>query len=229
MLHGLEAPDIRNSIRNELAALGAGQIAVNDADLTEPSAVERLIDDTESALGPVDILVNNAGLQHVAPIEAFPVDRWDVIQKVILQSSFLAIRRVVPGMRQRDWGRIINIVSAHGLVASRNKSAYVAAKHGQIGLTRTVALELAETRITTNAICPGFVRTPLVERQIEAQAQARNLSNEVVARDVILASHPNRRFVEVEEIAALALYLCGSYAGSINGAAIAVDGGWTAC
>ncbi len=229
MLHGLEPPDVREAVRSELAALGAGRVAVHDADLNRPDAIERLIEDTEVSLGPVDILVNNAGLQHVAPVHEFPVDRWELIQRVVLQSSFLAIRRVVPAMRQRNWGRIITIVSAHGLVASRFKSAYVAAKHGQVGLTRTVALELAETPITTNAICPGYVRTPLVERQIEAQAQAHGLPREAVIRDVILAAQPNRRFVEVEEIAAMVLFLCGPYANSINGAALAIDGGWTAC
>jgi 3-hydroxybutyrate dehydrogenase len=179
-------------------------------------------------LGAVDILVNNAGIQHVSPVETFPVDRWQAVQEVVLHASFRTIRASVPGMRRGGWGRIVNLVSAHGLVASPFKSAYVAATHGQVGLTRSVALELAETGITCNAVCPGYVRTPLVEAQIESQAAVHGLSREQVVRDVILAAQPNRRFVEAEEVAALVVFLCGAAARSITGAAIPIDGGWTA-
>jgi 3-hydroxybutyrate dehydrogenase len=173
-------------------------------------------------------LVNNAGIQHVSPIEDFPVDRWDAIIAINLSSAFHTIRAAVPGMKQRGWGRIINIASAHGLVASPFKAAYVAAKHGMLGLTKTVALEVAEHGITVNAVCPGYVLTPLVEAQIPATARARGVTEEEVRRDVILAAQPTRRFVGVEEIAELCLFLARDPAASITGAALPVDGGWTA-
>lgn len=204
------------------------QVRHHAADMTKPAEVTALIRDTESAFGSVDILVNNAGIQHVAPIDEFPEEKWSAIQNIILNSSFHATKAALPGMKQRGWGRIINLVSAHGLVASPFKSAYVAAKHGLVGLTKTVALETAETGITCNAICPGYVRTPLVENQIEAQAAAHKLPREQVIREVILAAQPTKRFVEIEEVAALALYLCGDAAKSITGASIPIDGGWTA-
>jgi 3-hydroxybutyrate dehydrogenase len=172
--------------------------------------------------------VNNAGLQHVAPVEDFPPEQWDRLQSVMLDATFHATRAAVPGMKRRNWGRLLNLVSVHGLVASPFKSAYVAAKHGQIGFTRAVALELAETGVTCNAICPGYVLTPLVEGQVEAQAKAHQLPRERVIREVILAAQPSKRFVTVEEVAALAVFLCGEAARSITGAAIPVDGGWTA-
>lgn len=204
------------------------QVRHHAADMTKPAEVTALIRDTESAFGSVDILVNNAGIQHVAPIDEFPEEKWSAIQNIILNSSFHATKAALPGMKQRGWGRIINLASAHGLVASPFKSAYVAAKHGLVGLTKTTALETAETGITCNAICPGYVRTPLVENQIEAQAAAHNLPRDRVIREVILAAQPTKRFVEIEEVAALALYLCGDAAKSITGAALPIDGGWTA-
>jgi 3-hydroxybutyrate dehydrogenase len=190
--------------------------------------VTQLVTETEQAFGALDILVNNAGVQFVAKIEEFPPEHWQSIHEIILNSSFHTIRAAVPGMKRRGWGRIINLVSVHGLVASPFKSAYVAAKHGQIGLTKSVALELAETAITCNAICPGYVRTPLVEAQVENQAKVHGLSRERVIRDVILATQPIQRFIEVEEVAALAVFLCGEPARSITGASIPIDGGWTA-
>lgn len=228
MLHGLGDPLEIERIRKDLAEATGVQVRFNGADVSKANEVVALVADTKQALGSLDILVNNAGIQFVSAIDEFPPERWSAIQDIVLNSSFHTIRAAVPGMKQRGWGRIINLVSAHGLVASPFKSAYVAAKHGQVGLTKSVALELAETAITCNAICPGYVRTPLVEGQIDSQAKAHGLSRERVIRDVILASQPTRRFVEVEEIAALAVFLCGEQARSITGAAIPIDGGWTA-
>jgi len=228
MLHGLGDAEANERGRAGLAAETGVVVRLHNADVSRPGEVTRLIKDTEQAFGALDILVNNAGIQFVSPVEDFPPERWSAIQNIILNASFHAIREVVPGMKKRGWGRIINLASVHGLVASPFKSAYVAAKHGQIGLTKTVALELAETAITCNAICPGYVRTPLVEGQIESQAQAHGLPRERVIRDVILAAQPTKRFVEVEEVAALALFLCSEQARSITGAAIPVDGGWSA-
>lgn len=228
MLHGLGDPGETNRLRESLAAETGVRVGIHGADLRRPGEIAGLVAETERQLGPIDILVNNAGVQFVSPIENFPPERWLEIQSINLNASFIAIQAVVPGMRRRQWGRIINIASAHGLVASPFKSAYVAAKHGQIGLTKSVALELAEAGITCNAICPGYVRTPLVENQIEAQARAHGLPRDRVIREVILASQPTRRFIEVEEIATLALFLCGENARSITGAALPIDGGWTA-
>lgn len=228
MLNGFgDAAEIEK-LRAEIAADHRVKVAYNRADMSKANEVAALIAAAESEFGAVDILVNNAGIQHVAPVDEFPDEKWTAIQNIILNSSFHAIKAALPGMKTRNWGRIINLVSAHGLVASPFKSAYVAAKHGQIGLTKTVALEVAETGITCNAICPGYVRTPLVEGQIEAQSKAHNLSHEQVIRDVILAAQPTKRFVEVEEVAALAIYLCSDVAKSITGTAIPIDGGWTA-
>ncbi len=228
MLHGLGEPVALEHMRQALAAEFGVTVRYHDADVSKAAEVARLLAETEQAFGALDILVNNAGIQFVAPVEDFPPERWTAIQDIVLNSSFHAIRAAVPGMKRRGWGRIINLVSAHGLVASPFKSAYVAAKHGQVGLTKSVALELAETAITCNAICPGYVRTPLVEGQIESQSKIHGLSRDRVIREVILAAQPTRRFVEVEEVAALAVFLCGESARSITGAAIPIDGGWTA-
>jgi 3-hydroxybutyrate dehydrogenase len=228
MLHGLGAPAEIERLRADLERSTGVRVRLHQADLSQPSEVTRLIRDTETALGPVDILVNNAGLQFVSPVESFPPERWDQLVNVILNASFHAIRAVLPSMKQRGWGRILNLASVHGLVASPFKSAYVSAKHAQVGLTKTVALELAETAITCNAICPGYVRTALVEEQIESQARVHGLPRERVIREVILAAQPSKRFVEVEEIAALAVFLCSEHARSITGAALPIDGGWSA-
>ena len=228
MLNGLGDPAAIERTRRELASATGTDVRFHGADLTHPGEVAALVAATEAAFGGVDILVNNAGIQFVAPVDEFPAAKWDAIRALVLDASFHAIRAALPGMKRRNWGRIVNLVSAHGLVASPFKSAYVAAKHGLVGLTKTVALEVAETGITCNAICPGYVRTPLVEGQIEDQAKAHNLPRDRVIREVILAAQPTKRFVEVEEVAALALYLCGDQARSITGAAIPIDGGWTA-
>jgi len=228
MLSGLGEPAQIEQLRVELSARTGAEVRFHPARLDEAGGASELVAATEAAFGTLDVLVNNAGLQFVAPVEEFPAEQWERIRSVILDASFHAIGRAVPGMKARGWGRIINIVSVHGLVASPFKSAYVAAKHGQVGLTKTVALELAETGITCNAICPGYVLTPLVEGQIAAQAQVHQMPREQVVRDVLLAAQPTKRFVAAEEIAALALFLCSDAARSITGAAIPMDGGWTA-
>lgn len=198
------------------------------ADMSKPADIAVMVAETEKAFGSVDVLVNNAGIQHVANIEDFPIDRWDAIIAINLSSSFHTIRAAIPGMKKRRWGRIINIASAHGLVASPFKAAYVAAKHGILGLTKTVALEVAEQGVTCNAICPGYVKTPLVEAQIADQAKARGMTPAQVMRDVILAAQPTKQFVEFDQLAGLLLYLVSDLGASANGAALSIDGGWTA-
>jgi 3-hydroxybutyrate dehydrogenase len=228
MLHGLAPPAELARLRDELAAETGTTIGVEGGDLRRPAEAAALVQTTQRTLGSLDILVNNAGVQFVSPVEEFPPERWEEIRAIVLDASFHAIRAALPGMRSGGWGRIINVVSAHGLVASPFKSAYVSAKHGLVGLTKTVALEVAENGITCNAICPGYVRTPLVEAQIADQARVHQLAPERVIRDVLLAAQPTKRFVEIEEVAGLAVFLCGENARSITGAAIAIGGGWTA-
>lgn len=198
------------------------------ADVSRPAEVENLVRTAETELGAVDILVNNAGIQFVAPIEEFPIERWQEILTVDLSAAFFAIRAALPGMRQRGFGRIINTSSAHGLVASPHKSAYVAAKHGLVGLTKVVALETALENITCNAVCPGFTQTPIVDGQIDELAQSSGLTRERVIDEIVLGSQPSRRFVVAEEIAQLVVFLSGDTASSITGAALPIDGGWTA-
>ncbi len=198
------------------------------ANLMEPAAPAEMIAAAEQRFGTVYILVNNAGIQHVSPIESFPPETWDAIIALNLSAAFHAIRASFAGMKARGWGRIINIASAHGLVASPYKSAYVAAKHGIVGLSKAVALEGAEFGVTANAICPGYVWTPLVERQIDDQAKSHGISRDAVIKTVLLAQQPNKRFAQAIEIGALAVFLAGDAAQSITGAALAIDGGWTA-
>jgi 3-hydroxybutyrate dehydrogenase len=198
------------------------------ADMSKPEAIEGLASHAAALFGSVDIIVNNAGIQHVGPIETFPTGKWDAILAINLSAAFHLTRAVFAGMKARKWGRIINVASAHGLVASPFKSAYVAAKHGVVGLTKVIALEGAESGVTCNAICPGYVWTPLVEKQIDDQAKAHGITHDEVVRDVLLAQQPNKRFATVEELGALALFLCTDAAASITGAALPVDGGWTA-
>ena len=228
MLNGFGDAGAIERLRSSMAAEAGVKVAYYGADLRKTLEVAELVRAAEDAFGAVDILVNNAGFQFVSPVEDFPAEQWEDIRSVILDASFLAIKAALPGMKGRNWGRIINLASAHGLVASPFKAAYVAAKHGLVGLTKTVALEVAETGITCNAICPGYVRTSLLEGQIDAQAKAHHLPRERVIREVILAAQPSKRFIETEEVAALAVFLCGEMARSITGASVSIDGGWTA-
>ncbi|MBW6507228.1 MAG: 3-hydroxybutyrate dehydrogenase [Rhodobacteraceae bacterium] len=198
------------------------------ANMMKAEGVRALIAEAEAAFGQVDVLVNNAGIQFVSPIEDFPDEKWEQIIALNLSAAFYATKAVVAGMKARGWGRIINVASAHGLVASPFKGAYVAAKHGIVGFTKTVALETAEHGVTVNAICPGYVLTPLVEKQIPDTARARGISEEAVKRDVLLAAQPTKKFVTVEELGALAVFLATDAAASITGTALPVDGGWTA-
>jgi 3-hydroxybutyrate dehydrogenase len=222
MINGFGDPA---DIERECKAIGA----IHDgADMSKPDDIERMMKRCADELGPVDILVNNAGIQHVAPIEDFPPDKWEAIVAINLIAAFHTIRHAVPAMKQKGWGRIINTASAHSLVASPFKSAYVAAKHGLGGLTKTVALEVATNGITANCISPGYVWTPLVEQQIPDTMKARNMTKEQVMNDVLLAGQPTKQFVTVEQVAALALYLCRPEAASITGTNLSIDGGWTA-
>jgi len=202
--------------------------AYSPADMSKPSDIAAMVKTAEQTFGSLDVLVNNAGIQHVAPIEEFPIEKWDQIIAINLASAFHTTRAAVPGMKSRKWGRIINTASAHSLVASPFKVAYVSAKHGLAGLTKTVALEVATFGITANCISPGYVWTPLVEKQIPDTMKARGLTEEQVKRDVLLAAQPTKEFVTVDEVASLAVYLCSDAAKSITGANLSIDGGWTA-
>ncbi len=204
------------------------QAIYSPADMTKPAEVAEMIGSAQKQFGAVDVLVNNAGIQHVSPIEEFPIEKWDAILAINLSAAFHTIRAATPGMKARKWGRIINTASAHSLVASPFKAAYVSAKHGLAGLTKTVALELATYGVTVNCISPGYVWTPLVAKQIPDQMKTRNMTEEQVKRDVLLAAQPTKEFVPVEQVAALAVYLCSDAAASITGANIPIDGGWTA-
>lgn len=222
-----EAADIAH-IRSTLAERTGLQVIHSGADMGKPEEIAAMFQTAASQVGEMDILVNNASIQFVAPVDEFPDAKWGQILAINLSSNFYTTKAALPGMKARNWGRIVNIASAHGLVASPFKSAYVAAKHGVVGLTKTVALEVAETGITCNAICPGYVKTPLVEGQIRDQAKVHQMTQEQVVREVILASQPNKRFVEVKELGELVVFLCSSGAASITGASIPMEGGWTA-
>jgi 3-hydroxybutyrate dehydrogenase len=228
MLNGFGGPAVIEKQRADLGRTHDVRVFYNGADLARPEECVNLINDTEARLGRVDILVNNAGIQHVAAIENFPVDRWDAVIAVNLSSAFHTMGAVVPLMRQRGWGRLINIASVHGLVASVNKAAYVAAKHGLVGLTKVVALETAGQGITCNAICPGWVHTALVQRQIEARAASEGVDLERAKRDLLLEKQPSGSFTTIEQIGALVVFLCSDAASNITGACLPVDGGWLA-
>jgi 3-hydroxybutyrate dehydrogenase len=227
-LNGLESPEEAEPIRADLAKRHGVTVRYSDANMMHPDQIETMVNEAERAMGSVDVLVNNAGIQHVAAIEEFPNEKWEAIIGINLSSAFYTIKAALPGMKQRGWGRIINLASAHGLVASPYKSAYVSAKHGMLGLTKTIALEAAQDGITVNAICPGYVKTPLVEGQIPDTAKARGMSEEEVVREVILDAQPTKEFVETEQIGALTVFLCSQSAASITGASLPMDGGWTA-
>jgi len=219
------------AIEKERAAIEADfgvKCRYSPANMMDGAAVTAMVREAQEAFGSLDILVNNAGIQHVAPIDEFPDDKWEAIIRINLLAAFYATKAALPAMKAKKWGRIINTASAHALVASPFKSAYVAAKHGIAGLTKTVALEVAQSGITVNAICPGYVWTPLVEKQIPDTMAARKMTREQVINDVLLLAQPTKQFVTVEEIAALALYLAGDMARSITGSIISIDGGWTA-
>jgi 3-hydroxybutyrate dehydrogenase len=209
-------------------ALSGVRVDYHGADMSRPDQIEDLIRHTEASFGRLDILVNNAGIQHVAPIEEFPVERWDAVIAINLTSAFHTTRLALPGMRARNWGRVLNIASAHGLVASANKSAYVAAKHGLVGMTKSVALETATTGITVNAICPGWVLTPLVQKQVDARAAAEGVSVEEAKKALLGEKQPSLQFTTPEQLGELAVFLCSEAAANIRGAAINVDGGWVA-
>jgi 3-hydroxybutyrate dehydrogenase len=228
MLNGFGEAAAIEAERARLESSYRVAVAHDGADMGKGDAIEAMMKAAAARFGGVDILVNNAGIQHVAPIDEFPIDKWHAIIAINLSSAFFTTRFALPYMKSRGWGRIINIASAHALVASPFKSAYVAAKHGIAGLTKTVALEVAEQGITANAICPGYVLTPLVERQIPDTAKARGMTEEQVRRDVLLAAQPTRKFVGIGQVAALALYLASDEAASITGAMLPIDGGWTA-
>jgi len=214
--------------RAALAVLNGGKAAYDGADLTKPDEIEAMFKRADADMGGVDILVNNAGMQFVSPVEDFPPEKWDMIIALNLTAAFHTIRHAVPGMRKKGWGRIIATASAHSLVASPFKSAYVTAKHGLAGLHKTVALEVADAGITANCISPGYVWTPLVENQIPDTMKARNMTREQVINDVLLAGQPTKQFVTVEQVAAVASFLTRDEAANITGANISVDGGWTA-
>jgi 3-hydroxybutyrate dehydrogenase len=228
VLNGFGTPDEIKAARSALP-LARGRETIHDpADMSNADEIAAMVERARNAFGSIDVLVNNAGIQHVEAIETFPPERWNAIIAINLTAAFHTTRAVVPDMKARGWGRIINVASAHGLIASPFKSAYVAAKHGLVGFTKSVALETAEHGITANAICPGYVLTPLVQKQIPQTARARGLTEDQVVRDVILHAQPTRRFVTTEELGATAVFLCTQAAASITGAALPVEGGWTA-
>ena len=215
-------------LRREIAQEHGVNVMFDGADMGRPDAIETMMARAIAEFGAIDLLINNAGIQHVAPVESFPVAQWNAILAINLSAAFHTTRLALPAMKRNGFGRIVNVASAHALVASPFKSAYVAAKHGIAGFTKAVALEVAESGITVNAVCPGYVLTPLVQQQIPATAQARGISEEAVVRDVLLAAQPTRQFVTVEQVAAFTAFLCSAEAASITGAVLPIEGGWTA-
>jgi 3-hydroxybutyrate dehydrogenase len=228
VLNGFAKPEDAAALERELTTRFNVRVTFSGADMSRPDAIAAMMETIFKTYGRLDIVVNNAGIQHVAPLPEFPPAKWDAILAINLSSAFHTTRLALPKMVENKWGRIINIASAHGLVGSPYKAAYVAAKHGIVGLTKVIALETAEQGITCNAICPGYVYTPLVEAQIDGQAKAHGIAREQVIRDVLLAQQPNKKFATVEELGALAVFLASDAAASITGIALPVDGGWTA-
>ncbi len=228
VLNGFGNAEEIETARVSLSGEHGVEVTFDNADMSKPDMIARLVERASQRFGQIDILVNNAGIQHVSPIEEFPVAKWDAIIAINLSAAFHLIRLVFTGMKERGFGRIVNVASAHGLIASPFKSAYVAAKHGLLGLTKTVALEGARSGVTCNAVCPGYVWTPLVEKQIDDQAKSHGISRERVIEEVLLARQPNKRFATVEEMGATVAFLCSDAAASITGIALPVDGGWVA-
>jgi 3-hydroxybutyrate dehydrogenase len=228
VMNGFGDPAAIETLRSGLEERYSVRVRYDRADMSQPEEIEAMVEAARTAFGSLDILVNNAGIQHVEPIETFPAEKWNAILAINLSAAFHAIRASFAAMKVRGWGRIVNVASAHALVASPFKSAYVAAKHGVLGLTKVAALEGAEHGITVNAICPGYVWTPLVAKQIDEQAAAHRIPKDQVVRDVLLKNTPSKRFAEAAEIGALTAFLCGPGSGSITGTALPVDGGWTA-
>lgn len=228
VLNGFGDPDEIDRLRAGLAGEHGVTVAYDGADMSKAEAIEAMMQKAIARFGSVDLLINNAGIQHVAPVDEFPLDQWNAIIAINLSAAFHTTRAALGAMKKKRWGRIVNIASAHALVASPFKSAYVAAKHGVAGFTKAAALEVAEQGITVNAVCPGYVRTPLVEKQIPDQAKARGISEQQVIQDVLLAVQPTKQFVTVEQVAELTAFLCSDAAASVTGAMLPIDGGWTA-
>lgn len=228
LLNGLGDAAAIEATRANLAKETGVTVLFHGADMTKPREIEEMVKTAKDKLGGVDILVNNAGIQHVSPIDEFPPEKWEAIIAINLVASFHTIRHALPLMKEKNWGRIVNIASAHALVASPFKSAYVAAKHGLAGMTKSVALEVAQKGVTVNAICPGYVKTPLVENQITDTAKARNMSEEDVVKNVLLGAQPTKQFTTVEQVGDLTAFLCSDAAANITGSMISIDGGWTA-
>lgn len=228
VMNGLGKPEAIAAARREVSDIATAQVHFDPADMREPDQIRKMVLDAVHKFSGIDILVNNAGIQHVAPVQDFPIEKWNDIIAINLSSAFHTISAAVPGMLDKGWGRIVNIASAHALRASPYKSAYIAAKHGIAGLTKTIALELARNNITVNAIAPGYVDTPLVRGQIADTAKARGITEKEVIEDVMLSRQPTKRLVTIEQVADLALYLCSEHAASITGSVLPLDGGWTA-
>ncbi len=228
VLNGFGDPAEIEGLRAGLAERHGVRVMHSAADMAEPNAIDLMIREAKDELGPVDILVNNAGIQHVAPVDEFPPEKWDKIIDINLNHAFYTIHHALPDMRAKGWGRIINIASAHGLVASAGKAAYVAAKHGMVGLTKVTALDTAGSGVTCNAICPGWVLTPLVQKQVDSRAASEGIPVEQAKRELLAEKQPGGEFVTPEQIGAYAVFLCSDAARTITGAQIQIDGGWTA-